>query len=62
MDTTIKPLKKFVVGGTNDIVPRSWLTNENTRCSWPDKYFNGDMVKIEKMGLLQCFLGRHISV
>ena len=53
MDATTKPLKKFamikfVVGGTNDMVPRAWLTMQNTLCSWPDKDFSSEMAMIVK--------------
>lgn len=39
---------KFVTSGTNDVVPKSWLTENNTRCCWPGKDFNGDMTTIIK--------------
>ena len=45
---SVEKLKKlfmieFTVRRTNDIVPRAWLTTNNTRCSWPDKEFNDDI-------------------
>ena len=51
MDARSKALKKFVmikfvVGGKNGIVPRTWLLEQNTRCTWPDKDFNGDLATI----------------
>ena len=39
---------KFIVGGKNDVVPREWLANENSRCSWPEKNFKGDIATMVK--------------
>jgi len=48
MSVPEKELKKFVLvqfksGGTNDVVPKSWLIEKNTKCLWPNEDFNGNI-------------------
>lgn len=54
---TRKTLKRFVnvkfIGtGQNDIVPRSWLSDDRSLCRWPEKNFQGNIAMIAEKEIL----------